>query len=162
MQGAAEITADGKYRYDLTRWWSASYSKTRWCLWVMLNPSTADAAVNDPTITRCISFAAHAGFTGIAVVNLYAFSTTYPFELTVAKDPVGPLNDAHIRRWVKQSQRVVAAWGAFDGFPNNGVSRRSDAVLKLLPSATLCLGRTKAGAPKHPLYVPAATQMIQY
>lgn len=69
MQGGAVITGD--YRYLLWREWDIS-NKT--VSFIMLNPSRADAQINDPTITRCINFALSWGYGRLEVVNLFASS----------------------------------------------------------------------------------------
>jgi hypothetical protein len=77
----------------------------------MLNPSTADAEKFDPTVRRCFGFARDWGFGGLEVVNLFALRSTYPEQLKKVSDPVGPENDAVIRRAVKAADLVVASWG---------------------------------------------------
>lgn len=79
----AKLSADGLYRYRLGRTWCPS---ERGVVWVMLNPSTADAHFDDPTIRRCVGFARSWGMGWITVVNLYAFRATYPQELERCAD----------------------------------------------------------------------------
>jgi hypothetical protein len=126
---------------------------------VMLNPSTADAFQDDPTIRRCIGFARAWGYGGLHVVNLYSFRTPSPAYLKKAPRPNGPDNDAHLHQAAAAATRVVAAWG------NHGDRMRVADVLAQLRAATgqvMCLGMTRTGAPRHPLYVPAATQLVEY
>ena len=135
-----------RYRYALWRRWSEGSSFANF---VGLNPSTADATHNDPTIRRCIRFARDWGHDGVIVTNLFAWRATYPTDLRRAKRPIGPDNDAWIKWAVGHSSQTVAAWG------NDGLwSDRRESVLPLL-SSPLCLGQTKLGAPRHPLYVRA-------
>ncbi|GAA3984635.1 hypothetical protein GCM10022407_32050 [Hymenobacter antarcticus] len=125
----------------------------------MLNPSTADAFQDDPTIRRCIGFARAWGFGGLEVVNLYSFRTSFPAELKKAAQPNGTDNDAHLLEAVAGAAQVIAAWG------NHGDSGRVAALMQQLRAAAgqvLCLGQTRTGAPRHPLYVPAATQPVGY
>lgn len=146
------FSADGAYRYQLVRRWSPGPVMT----WVMLNPSTADAAVDDPTVRRCIRFARAAGCGALTVVNLYAWRARDPRELKAVTDPVGPDNDAWIARAAGRdgSGPVVAAWGAHT---DPGRVRR---VLGLLAGRrVLCLGVTVSGQPRHPLYVEAGTRL---
>lgn len=134
------------HRYLLTRSWSASHVMT----WIMLNPSTADAFTDDPTIRRCAGFAKREGCGGIQVLNLYGLRATDPHDLWdsagAGVDPVGASNDVIIADRVR-SGLVVAGWG------NHGV-RRGRAVAQRLIAAEvdlLCLGVTGNGQPIHPL-----------
>lgn len=104
----ASLSSDGRYRYELTRRWDNSTSTVTY---VMLNPSTADASVDDPTIRRCIGFAQSHGFGGLRVLNLYAFRATQPKDMFRAIDPVGPENDTYLGN-LDTGSTVVAAWGA--------------------------------------------------
>ena len=144
----AAFSLDGRYRYSLERIWDKS--KPRWCF-IMLKPSTAGAVENDPAVTRCIRRAKAAGAGGLIVVNLYAWRATDPSELRGAADPVGPFADDFITAAVFFSSRVVCAWGAYDRLKG-----RDRAVLELLGhmgTTPLCLGLTKDGHPRHPLYL---------
>lgn len=153
--GDAEISACGRYRYSLKRRWDAERGVA---LWVMLNPSTADACVDDPTIRRCVSFSKAWGFGEIQVVNLFAFRSTDPKRLRREADPVGPENDAAIARAALEAGLIVAAWGGHD------TRGRADHVLSILRdwNVVRCLGTTKGGHPRHPLYVPAKTPLTDY
>jgi hypothetical protein len=120
-------------------------------MFIMLNPSTADATNPDPTMTRCMNFAKLWGFGGLAIGNLFALRSPSPKDLARATDPVGPLNNASLLRLVGESTLVVAAWG------NHGVYIERDAAVRaLLDGVPLhYLRLTKAGQPEHPLYMPA-------
>jgi len=151
MLSDATLSTDGRYRYYLVREWDAGAQKMTF---VMLNPSTADAALDDPTIRRCIGFAKRDGYGGIVVVNLYAFRATDPKEMKRAIDPVGRDNDTMLEvtfaRAVRSGAPVIVAWGA------NADSWRVREVKKLLAGANVySLGTTKDGQPKHPLYIKA-------
>lgn len=157
LESTATISACGLYRYDLRRRWDLS----SWpALFVMLNPSTADGARDDPTIRRCVGFARSMGCGGLVVVNLFAWRAKDPDELRSAADPVGPDNDDVILRYAKRCSPVVAAWGAVVATANRPVLReRSIRVLQLLAAAGVDvyhLGITKDGHPRHPLYLPSA------
>ena len=156
MSGTVTISTDEQYRYDLTRAWSPANRKITW---VMLNPSTADAEQDDPTIRRCIGFSQMWGYGGMTIVNLYAYRTTDPKELLSVENPAGPENHETILRRLSESELVVAAWGAFarkialEGRPNvESLCHRLDVPLR-------CLGTTKTGAPRHPLYVKGITPL---
>lgn len=143
----AVFDESGCYRYRLWRGWDPSLP--RLCF-VMLNPSTADATNNDPTITRCANMAASWGYGGLEVVNLFAFRSTRPRDLWQATDPIGAHNDEHIRRAAAHSNACVLAWGNLPP----GRLERTKTVLKLLSSQKLfCLGMTKMLQPRHPLYL---------
>jgi len=148
----ALISPCGQYRYWLTRRWNEAKPLLPF---IMLNPSTADADNDDPTIRRCISFADRDGFGGIAVINLFAFRATSPTDMKAAADPVGPDNDYWLIRVLKsaveQDKPVLAAWGAHGGFRARDNYVRGMAELH--GAKLVCLGATKDGHPRHPLYV---------
>lgn len=149
MKKSASISQCGRYRYGLTRQWSDLPIMG----FVMLNPSTADADVDDPTIRRCMGFARRENCGGIVVVNLFPLRLTYPAQLWATRYPerFGPDSDAELQRHLRMmTGPVVAAWGA-DGDRLGG-----DAVTLTrlhLGQRLMCLGKTKSGAPRHPLYV---------
>lgn len=163
MRGGAIIT--GNYRYLLWREWD---SNNKTVAFIMLNPSRADASLNDPTITRCIKFALAWGYGRLEVVNLFAYRTPHPSLLKQAAEPIGrdnaprsgSLRDRFILESVNQSDRVILAWG------NNGTWQQQDFyVLELLKTYNhlYSLGITKKGCPRHPLYLRSDTrpQMIE-
>lgn len=147
----ATISDDGVYRYRLGRRWDDRSP----VLFVMLNPSTADADIDDPTIRRCVGFARSWGWGGIEVVNRFALRATNPGELMTADDPVGPHNDEHVRQALRESIFTVVAWGAHplaaDPWPLLDDAQAAGPVR--------CLGKTKVGAPRHPLYMAASTPL---
>lgn len=145
----ANISPCGRYRYSLERLWTAAAPLVTW---VMLNPSTADADHDDPTIRRCMDFSKAWGFAGMAVVNLFAWRATDPAEMKRAVKPVGPDNDTHLMYYARNSQEVIAAWGTHGAYQDRG--RRVLAMLRDLPVSVM--GLTAEGHPKHPLYVPKA------
>lgn len=157
--GSAVISACGKYRYRLFRWWSADTDGDN-AVFVMLNPSTADATSDDPTIRRCIGFAREWGCVSLTVVNLFALRSTDPAALALESDPVGPMNDGYILDSVKESKFVVCAWGAHK-FAKN----RAAHVTRLLKAngvSPMCLRTTKGGDPAHPLYLPKGLNPIPF
>lgn len=153
--GAAIFSQDGSYRYLLTRSFGRGEGS---CLFVMLNPSTADAERDDPTIRRCSGFATAWGFAELRVVNLFALRSTDPRSLEAAADPIGPDNDCVLRQELAASEFVVAAWG------NKGALRRRSssvrAMIAGLKISATCLGHNGGGEPAHPLYVAAATRPV--
>ena len=128
------------------------------CTWVMLNPSTADAFGDDPTIRRCIGFARAWGFHRTIIVNLFALRSTDPAALRTADDPIGPLNDSSIHGSVHTADLVVCAWGKHGAF-----MRRGEAVAKIVRDAGKaphCLATNKDGSPVHPLYQPSTRMPV--
>lgn len=151
MRKCAVIDHTGKYRYTLTREWDKSIKKV---VFIMLNPSTADAYNDDQTIKRCINFAMKWGYGSLEVVNLFAYRATDWTELKEVMDPIGSENDRYIMDAVKSAEKVVLAWGN-----NCSFSKRHRKVLKMLLSyRTNCLKMNKSGHPAHPLYVKSDIQ----
>lgn len=143
----AVASADGRYRYRLTRTWDADRPTIAF---VMLNPSTADASADDPTIRRCLGYATEWGYGSLLVGNLFAARATDPDRLAGLADPVGPENDEHLLAIHEAARRTVVAWGA------RGTLRdRWRAVLDMLAGELVALDTTKGGQPVHPLYQPA-------
>jgi hypothetical protein len=142
----AVFDSTGSYRYTLWREWDSALPRLAF---VMLNPSTADAIANDPTIRRCIGFAQSWGFGAVEVVNLFAYRATYPQQLRQAPDPVGAENDWYVQQAAAKAETVVLAWGNW-GY----LWKRDFTMLQLLAGYnTRCLGFTKTGQPRHPLYL---------
>jgi hypothetical protein len=155
MTGGAAFSRDRRYRYRLWRRWDRSRPAIAFC---MLNPSTADARRDDPTIRRCIGFARDWGYGGIEVVNIFALRATDPRALRSAHDPVGPRNDAFMLRAARRSP-VVIAWGVHGALRDRGAT-----ALRLFGPRTrvLALGRTRSGAPRHPLYLRRDVEAVEY
>jgi hypothetical protein len=156
---------------DLQRW--ASFSRCRrfrtalgrtWnedgpiIGFVGLNPSTADHRTDDPTLRRCMGFARRLGGGSLVLVNLFAFRATRPADLWAADAPVGATTDSVLRRVLRDCPRVVACWGAI---PTSAVprARRVLAMVDRLGPVVCHLGQTKAGHPRHPLYLRAAAEV---
>lgn len=151
MHKDAIISPCGKYRYLLQRSWDAQLQAV---CFIMLNPSTADANVDDPTIRRCLGFAKTLGFGQLEVCNLFGLRATDPLELKKHADPVGnPANDEQLLVSAKTCHLVICAWGTL------GVLRSRNAeVLAMLRGAGIAphaLRISKHGHPTHPLYLPA-------
>lgn len=167
LNSDAVISPCGKYRYTLTRIWDRE--KPRVCF-VMLNPSTADAKQDDPTIRRCIGFAKQWGFGSLEVVNLFAFRATDPKALMFAVDPVGPMNDVWLGFGTGRSECVVAAWGADPAVRTLSVKTaflpRWKEVTRIIrqnrDSEVYCLGTTREGHPRHPLYIANTQARIPF
>lgn len=152
--GSATLSACGAYRYRLTRHWGTGGKRVAW---IMANPSTADHETNDPTITRCIGFSKMIGATSLAVSNLFAYRATNPKELIKVPDPIGPDNVAILGEATLGCDIVIAAWGALSD-KLWAKARPSIEIVKRF-SHLKCLGKTKSGAPRHPLYLPSNRQL---
>ncbi len=155
LEAPAVFSADRVYRYVLRR--AVGLNPGR-CLFIMLNPSTADESVNDPTVTRCIGFAQRWGYGILEVANIFALRSTDPRVLYIAPEPVGKLNDLWIMTLALQADRVVAGWGNHGKWKGRGAE-----VLGYLQDAGVkvkALGHTKNGEPKHPLYILHDAELI--
>ena len=163
----AVFSPDRVYRYQLRRHWGHTpqseaalklrgvHAKYHMLGWLMLNPSTADETVEDPTIRRCISFARLWGYAGIEVYNLFALRSTDPRALKHHPDPVGPENNEWIIQAQIRCETLVCAWG------NHGdLHGRAKFVIDRLFEKRERIGvleLTGKGHPRHPLYVKGDT-----
>ncbi len=160
--GAAVVR--GRYRYSLTRWWEpARGTVASRVLWIMLNPSRADALLSDPTIGRVRAFSEAWGFTSFEVGNLFAYRTPSPAHLWKRRcDIVGPWNEDYLRAAVSNAHLIVVAWGA-------AADPRVEGRVEVIRSITrphgrrvMCLGQNQGGGPKHPLYLAASTELREF
>lgn len=147
-----------KYRYSLIREWGGLFSNNLSIMFIGLNPSTADATLDDPTIRREINFAKAWGYSGLYKVNLFGYRSTDPKKLKDVEDPIGPENDDYIINIGKSNKvgRIVAAWGTLGTFKNR------DKTVKAFFDEIYHLGLTKDGHPKHPLYLSKNTQLERW
>jgi hypothetical protein len=148
---SAVLSPCGKYRYLLTRRIPQAIRWVKPCLFIMLNPSTADALRDDPTIKRCIYFANRELCTSLTVVNLFSFRATKPTELRTAVDPFGPDNRKHLIEQLSAhigTGLIIAAWGS-----DPMVAKAAEHLDLISQHMASCLTINKDGNPKHPLYV---------
>ena len=149
----ARLSACGRYRYQLSRKWGSGSI----ACFVMLNPSTADASEDDPTIRRCKNFAKRENCGGLVVANLYAHRATDPAMLIDDEEHIGPGNDVMIRDAILAAEHtdgpVIAAWGAHPIATKRAKWVSTFAEFK-------CLGKTAKGAPRHPLYLRKDAKLI--
>jgi hypothetical protein len=154
MESHAIISECGQYRYYLSRRWKEG---GKVMIFIMLNPSTADASVDDATIRKCVGFANRAGCNAIEVVNLFGFRATKPADLWKARDPVGPDNMKHIRETIATPDAIiVCAWGA------NASHEDAAEVMALLRHKRrqpYRLAMTNGGQPGHPLMLPYSSTL---
>lgn len=151
----AVISPCQNYRYALWRRWDVN---APYALFVGLNPSTADESADDPTIRRCKRYAKDWGFGGLYMVNLFALRATSPKDMLRHADPVGVNNDCWLLDLVPRAGVVVCAWGALGGH----LGRDVECAALLEAQQLMCLGVTKAGHPRHPLYVRADKALEPY
>jgi hypothetical protein len=140
------------WRYSLTRRWAHDGPLL---MVIGLNPSTADETQDDPTIRRCIGFAKREGMTGLVMANLFAFRATDPRTMRRADDPIGPDNDMWLSMLRDLCDLRLAAWGVHGHYRD----RARDVMERGLLSHVYCLGLTKGGTPRHPLYLAADTPL---
>ena len=148
------------YRYKLQR--DLSEKAPMWTrtsgsmVFIMLNPSTADAFKNDPTVARCERRAIDAGKATLTILNLFAYRATNPKDMKSAADPVGRENNAVIENALRVGKflgdmDVICAWGTHG--THNGRNEEVLAILREFEIAPMALKVTKAGHPGHPLYI---------
>lgn len=146
------------YRYVLTREWDATLPRA---LFVLLNPSTATEVQNDPTVERCERRARALGFGRFRVTNIFAYRATDPKVMRAQSDPIGPDNDAMIREsatvWLNDpADQVICGWGTHGAYLDRGA--KVEAMLRQYRRPLFSLGLSKAGHPKHPLYIAYCEQ----
>ena len=142
-----------RYRYALSRVWDAQGKHVQF---VMLNPSTATEVQNDPTVERCERRARALGFGSFTVTNIFAWRDTDPRNMKAASDPVGPANDEAILDAGRSADQIIAAWGTHGAHLARGAE--VEALLRNLGKPLYHLGLSKAGHPKHPLYIAYTEQ----
>lgn len=173
----AEISEDGKYRWRLWRVWDQALPRV---LWIMLNPSTADATENDPTLKRCISFSEKFGFGSLEVVNLCPERSPDPDDVDWISYKHGCVAwHRNIQAWSEATREcsrmkasssieisIIAGWGEGPKKFCQGLNQRP---MEVLPKAAInyfgsidCLHVTKKGHPGHPLYLPASSELVPY
>lgn len=180
MIRTAEISSSGEHRFLLIRKeFNPAPTKEGFVLWVMLNPSTADAETDDPTIRKCIGFTKEWGYDELRVVNLFGLRETDASKVRRAwefacSDPhfdgrgdvMGPCNNMWIRGNAQNASKVVVAWGAHEW-----ASGVADVVVgdELRPirqefhdGLIYCLGLTKGGYPRHPSRIAYTTELREY
>ncbi|MCF6444837.1 DUF1643 domain-containing protein [Nereida sp. MMG025] len=145
------------YRYSLTRVWDSGGTRA---LFVMLNPSTATEVQNDPTVERCERRARTLGFGSFCVTNIFAWRDTDPFKMRKAADPVGPANDETILTEANRADTIICAWGTHGEHMGRGP--RMEEILRSQPKPLFHLGLSKAGHPKHPLYISYTQQPMEW
>lgn len=160
MRKWAAVSEDERYRYSLHRRWDEPGEPPSTVVFVMLNPSTADAEVDDPTVRRCVAFARSWGHNRLAVVNLHAYRATKPQDMPEdLAEATGPDNVTWVAQELAGADLVVLAWGANAAAP----SWLPPLLDRLRPGVPVrCLGMTKGGQPRHPLFVAGAVDLTPW
>ena len=148
------FSPDRAHRYTL--WREFDLTNHAYVQFIGLNPSTADEVEDDPTVRRCIDFAKRWGYGALCMTNIFAFRATDPRDMKAHPEPIGRDNDSWLRQVAAGAGLVVAAWGIHGAFMGRG-----QAVSAYLPGLK-CLGVTKDGSPRHPLYVKAQTPLQDF
>jgi hypothetical protein len=156
-KSTAAFSDCGRYRYVLDRRWTVGPI----CVFIGLNPSTATADSDDATVRKCVALARTWGFSGMTMANLFAVRCRYPQILSTHQDPVGPENDRFLLPAIEQAQTAVAMWGN-QGLKSYGLSARRDQDILALRDDWQCVGITKRGAPRHPLYISSASTLMTF
>ena len=161
----AGFSADGHYRWWLRRSWPGGQGTL---LFIGLNPSAADGRRDDPTLRRLIGFGRGWGYSALVVLNLFARISASPAVLRRVQDPIGAANDLELKGWCGRwaSQASIDLWCGWGG--SGSCRGRDQEVLAWLDrfrrerqrrcpgaSSPLCIGLTRSGQPRHPLYAPA-------
>ena len=146
-----------RYRYALTRVWDEAGPRL---LFIMLNPSKATERANDPTVERCERRARALGYGAMRVMNIFAWRETDPKRLRMAADPVGAGNDALLLEGLGWADSVLAGWGVHGAHLGRGA--RVEALLRGAGADLTCLGLSKAGHPRHPLYIAYAKAPVPW
>lgn len=162
----AVFSACNLYRYKLWREWCSDLEPMVWCC---QNPSTADENDDDPSVRKMMGFARANGCGGIVLYNIFAYRATDERELFKVADPIGPESLSHfdgLLKYLRETPKakLVVGWG------NQLVTKRHSLMrmayrnigLKLAGAGALCLGTTKSGDPKHPLFVPYSQPLIPW
>lgn len=159
MSRLTAFSSDRRHRFTLWREWDENKLP---CVFICLNPSTADEQQDDPTVRRCIDYAKRWGYGSFCMLNLFSLRATDPKVMKASFEPHLPANDLFILETVAEAGHAHCAWG------NDGAHfDRAEEVLRKLralqpPVALFHLGLTGKGQPKHPLYLKADTDILPF
>lgn len=157
---SAELSACGSYRWSLTR----RYGDGPTAVIIGVNPSWADAEIDDPSVRRGNGFAERNGWGATVWVNLFALRSHDPSDLADHPHPVGPGADLHLIRAFASADLVIGAWGRANKAPRalRGRWREVALLAEREGAEILCWGTTKDGQPKHPLYLPYSAPLLPW
>lgn len=148
----AKFSKCGKYRYALWRTWDESKHHL---LFIGLNPSTANATSDDPTIRRVKRFGLELGYGGVYMCNLFALISTDPNALLTHPDPIGAMNDKYISKLHSMTDKTIFAWGSFPQ-----AKERAKEITEKYDGYALKINAD--GSPAHPLYLKKDLKPIPY
>jgi hypothetical protein len=155
-EASAQFSECGRYRYRLTRRWDDGPA----LMFIQLNPSTAGADRDDPTVRRDVGFAHGLGYSALTALNIYAGKATDPRDLAAMADPIGPDNDTHIDTAAAHHDLIVFAWRAHaDPDRARAVASRVWRICRHTGGSVACLGWTTNNQPKHPLRLAGDTPL---
>ena len=158
---SAIVSSCGLYRYRLEREISL-FGPT--VAMIMVNPSTADAFADDPTVRRIIGFGKRLGWSRVIVGNVFAYRAANSGDLSLVDDPVGPENAIHLSAIMHEAEIIVVAWGTLAKLPN-ALRKEWRIFLALAESEgleLLCFGTAMDGHPRHPLMLSYDEPLIQW
>lgn len=160
---SAVISPCGTYRYTLGRIVDPLLGGQHVAL-IGVNPSTADARMNDATIRKELGFAARLGWAEITKVNLFAYRATDVRELANAADPVGPRNDEYVEWAIANNPLIIACWGPLAKLPKHLRGRWREVVqmAEKLGKPLHCFGTAQDGQPRHPLMLSYTTPLERW
>lgn len=160
VEGRAVFSRDGDYRYVLRREWDTTGPI---CTFVGLNPSTAEAHVDDPTVRKCWRWASAWGYGSMVMLNAFAYRATNPATLLTVADLSGD-NEAYLTAIASESDLLVAAWGNSKLVHAYGINECLGALLSKHAKGGVvhALALTRDGSPRHPLYLPNATTPVAW
>jgi|AntDeeMinimDraft_5_1070356.scaffolds.fasta_scaffold33186_1 hypothetical protein len=164
----AILSQCGQYRYQLSRDVTprqvddAPAGQT--IAFFGINPSTADATIDDSTVKKWIGFTSRLGASRFVVGNVFAYRATKVKELASASDPFGPGNDAHIDSIVEEADILVPCWGARGKIPRELRTALDEMLGRLLSTGkpVFHFGRTQSGDPMHPLMLGYSTPLVPW
>lgn len=175
VRGTAIFNKERTHRYSLVREFPKAWGGTKGsALWIMLNPSTADENILDPTIRRCVRFSKHWGFSRMVVCNVFSYRATKPKDLesalrarmraSIDEREVWHANEAAIKVEMLNAERVVVAWGVHANKLVEGSRMIAEIIqfAKRRNTKLWCLGTNADGSPKHPLYLAETTKCFEW
>jgi hypothetical protein len=157
LKTGANFSTDKKYRYTLWRVWNEDKPLLGFC---MLNPSTANEEVNDPTVARCQRRAELWSYGGVIVTNIFALRSTDPSALKTVIDPVGPMNDVRMIGALQQCETIICGWGKHGSLNGRGNEVLESLIAFFGNNRVRALRINKDGSPAHPLYIGYDVQPI--
>lgn len=152
----AILSPCGLYRFKLWRQWEPLDGASGTALFILLNPSTADAYQDDATVRRCIAFTKAWGMVCTEIVNVFPFRATKPADLKkhLSSPEADEENACHVLNAARNADRVICGWGA-----HRMATKPARVLLSGVEVPLWCFGLTADGFPRHPLYLPADAQL---